>query len=56
MSKLVIMSVLFMTIAIPMRHAADANPQLALKRVVKEFCWFNLFYIVALVYLVPRLG
>ena len=56
MSKLVMMSLLFMTVWIPFRHARAASAELGLRSVVKEFCWFNLFYVLALAYLVPRLG
>lgn len=56
MSKLITMSVLFATLLIPLRHVLDADPVRALKRVVIEFCWFNVAYVLALAYLVPRLG
>lgn len=55
MSKVVLMAILFMTIAIPMRHVRAQNPERALKRAMVEFCWFNLVYVLAIVFLVPRL-
>lgn len=56
MGKLVMMSVLFATILIPLRHARSDDAERALKKVVIEFCWFNLAYVLALVFVVPRLG
>ena len=55
MSKLVLMSLLLASLVIPLRHARAADPALALRRVVKEFCWFSFFYTLALVLLVPRI-
>jgi hypothetical protein len=55
LAKLIMMSLLIATVAIPMRHAGSARPKVALKRAVVEFCWFNLFYVLALVFLVPRI-
>jgi hypothetical protein len=55
MSKLILLSILIATIALPLRHAGSDDPQGALRKMVVEFCWFNLFYVLSLAYLVPRL-
>lgn len=55
MSKLIMMSILIATIVIPMRRVMAHDPQTALRRAVKDFWLYNLFYTAALVYLVPRL-
>lgn len=49
------MSVLFMTVFIPFRHIGALDSERALRKVIVEFCWFNLLYVLALVFLVPRL-
>lgn len=54
-SKLATMSILFAILVIPMRHAGAADMQVGLRKALIEFCWFNLFYVLALVYVVPRL-
>lgn len=55
MSKLLLLSIVIATIALPLRHAGGEEPRAAMRKMVIEFCWFNLFYVLALVYVVPRL-
>jgi hypothetical protein len=55
MGKLLMISMLIATIAIPLRHLSASDATRGLRRAVIEFCWFNLFYTFALAYLVPRL-
>ena len=55
MAKVILMSILFAIIAIPMRHVGAADARLALRKGLIEFCWFNLIYVLTIVYVVPRL-
>ena len=55
MSKLILLSILIATLVLPLRHANAEAPELAVRTMLVEFCWFNLFYVFALCYLVPRL-
>jgi hypothetical protein len=55
MSKLLLLSIVIATIALPLRHAGAEDARAAMRKMVVEFCWFNLFYVIALVYIVPRL-
>lgn len=55
MSKLLLLSILIATFALPLRHAGADDPGPALRKMVIEFCWFNMFYVLILAYVVPRL-
>jgi hypothetical protein len=55
MSKILLLSILIATIALPLRHAAAEEPQQAMRKMIIEFCWFNLFYVLALAHVIPRL-
>jgi hypothetical protein len=55
MTKLLMLSVLAMNIAIPARAALAADPRRALPRALLHCAVFNFFYVLSLVYVVPRL-
>ena len=55
LSKLVMLSVLIMNIAIPTRFAADPDPRRGLKRTIFYCAAFNFLYVLSLIYVVPRL-
>ncbi|MGE5788832.1 MAG: hypothetical protein ACM3ZE_29860 [Myxococcales bacterium] len=55
MSKLVIFSIVIASVAIPMFFAKGREPKLALRKTIWAFVYFNVLYVLALVYLVPRL-
>ncbi len=54
MSKAIIFSIIFMTIAIPMRLSTAPNPKKALTLSYRLWIAFNFIYVLLLVYLVPR--
>jgi len=53
--KLLLISILFATIALPLRAARDPSPVRGLRRTVVWLVGFNVFYVLAVVYLLPRL-
>ncbi len=53
-SKALLMSMLIMTILIPVRHSREPDGKRALKRAITEFAWFGLAYMVALRFIVWR--
>jgi hypothetical protein len=55
MAKLLLLSVIFATIALPARAARLKNPKVGLKKTLVWLAVFNLFYVFALVYLFGRL-
>jgi hypothetical protein len=55
MHKLLLLSILVATIAIPVRAARSTNPVRGLKKAVLQMFAFECFYLVAVVYLYPRL-
>jgi hypothetical protein len=54
-AKLLLLSVIFATIALPARAARMKNSQLGLKRTLTTLALFNLFYWFGLVFLYGRL-
>lgn len=56
MAKLLLMSILIATVALPMRAARDPVPSRALRRVVVWLAAFNVFYLLGIVYVLPRLS
>jgi hypothetical protein len=54
MSKLIMLSVLVMNIALPARAASAADPRRALKRAMAACAVFNFFYVLAVAYLAVR--
>lgn len=55
MQKLLIMSILAATVAIPVRMSAARNRADGLKRTIKWMIGFCVFYLLGLLYLYPRL-
>jgi hypothetical protein len=55
MSKLVLLSILIATIALPARAAREKNARRGLKKAVIYMMLFNLFYLFALRFLYGRL-
>jgi hypothetical protein len=54
-AKLLLISILFMSIIIPARAAVAKDPRRGLKKALINMVLFNLFYVLALTYLYPRL-
>jgi hypothetical protein len=55
MAKLLLMSVLIMTVVIPMVTATDRSARRGFKRTILWMVAFNAFYLVAIIYVYPRL-
>ena len=55
MRKLLLMSVLIFTFALPALAAREPDPQKALRRLRKRFAWYCVAWIFAILYIMPRL-
>lgn len=55
MQKLLLVSILVATIALPMRAAADPSPARGLRRAIVWLVAFNVAYLIGIVYVLPRL-
>ena len=55
MQKLLLMSVLIANVVIPLWTATNTSPARGLRRLVFSMLAFNLFYVLALIYVLPRL-
>jgi hypothetical protein len=55
MAKVILVSILVATIAIPMRAARDPSPARGLVRAALWFAVFDVLYLLATVYVYPRL-
>lgn len=55
MAKLLLLSFVFATVAIPVRASADKNPKRGFRRAMKGMVLFNLFYLFNLYYLQAHL-
>ncbi|MCP3165822.1 MULTISPECIES: hypothetical protein [Myxococcus] len=56
MAKLILMSVLFLTITLPAIAARDENPMRGLKKAILWVILFNAAYTYGVIVWVPRLG
>ena len=56
MGKIILISILLATIALPMRAARDPSPTRGLRRTVLWLVAFNVFYLIAIIYILPRVG
>jgi hypothetical protein len=56
MKKFLLLSVIFASIAIPVRAAKAKNPQVGLKKTLIQAAVFNLIYLFALMYIWHRLS
>lgn len=54
-AKILLISILIMSIIIPARAAAAADPRRGLRSALVQMVLFNLFYVLAITYLYPRL-
>jgi hypothetical protein len=54
-AKLILISILIMSIVIPARAAAAKNPREGFKKALWQMTLFNLFYALAVTYIYPRL-
>jgi len=54
-AKLLLVSIMIMSIVIPARAAAAKDPRRGLKKALVQMALFNLFYALAVTYLYPRL-
>jgi hypothetical protein len=55
MAKLILMSIIFATVLVPATAAKVSNPKVALQRCVLGMLISNLVYLIAVLYLFPRL-
>lgn len=55
-AKLILFSILFFSFALPMRAARDRHPVRGLKKAVAWTVGFNVLYLLAVLYVWPRLG
>lgn len=56
MAKLLLLSFVFATVAIPVRMSADKDPKRGLRKAMKWMIYFNLFYLFNLYYLQAHLN
>jgi hypothetical protein len=56
MDKALLMSILIATVALPVRAARDPVPLRAIRRVLLWLVGFNVFYLVGILYVLPRLS
>ncbi len=54
-AKLVLISIMIMSIIIPARAAAMKDSRRGLRKALLQMTLFNLFYVLAVTYLYPRL-
>jgi hypothetical protein len=55
LAKLLLISILFMSMVIPARAAAIDNPKRALRKAIVNMTLFNMLYIAAIVLVYPYL-
>ncbi len=55
MAKLLLLSILVATVAVPMVAAADSSARRGFKRTIVWMVAFNAFYLIAIMYVYPRL-
>ncbi|MEP7347224.1 MAG: hypothetical protein ABI877_18275 [Gemmatimonadaceae bacterium] len=56
LAKLLLMSILIATVALPLLAAHDPVPRRALRRVVVWLAAFNVCYLLAILYVLPRVS
>jgi hypothetical protein len=54
MGKLILLSLLFATMIIPMRAAADPSPTRGFRRIVLWLLSFNALYVILILFVYPR--
>jgi hypothetical protein len=55
MAKLLLLSVVLMSVWLPVMTARDSNPRRGLRRMVHGLVLFNIFYVFAVLVIYPRL-
>jgi hypothetical protein len=55
MGKAILMSILIATLWIPMKLASSPQPKRAVRLVQKRFLYFVIGWVIAVLYVVPRL-
>jgi hypothetical protein len=55
MGKLVLVSIVIATVVLPFRAASQASPTRALRRALISMFVFNVVYLIAILYVYPRL-
>ncbi len=55
MEKLILLSTIFITVLVPVTSARAATPQVALRRCIAGILFGNLLYLLAVLFLFPRL-
>lgn len=55
MQKFLLLSVLFANVVIPLWAATNTSPTRGFRRMVFSMLAFNLFYVFAIIYVLPRL-
>jgi hypothetical protein len=53
--KFLLLSILLATVVIPMRAASDRSPKRGFRRTIFFMAAFNVFYLIAIIYVLPRL-
>lgn len=56
MAKLILLSVCFALVSVPLMASRDAHPVRGLKRALLGVLLFNLFYVFLLRVVIPRVG
>ncbi len=56
MAKLILLSVLFMTVTLPILAARERHPARAVRRVILYAVLFNLAYAFGVLVIIPRIG
>jgi hypothetical protein len=54
-AKTLLLSILIMSILIPARAAGEKSPKVGLRKALLNMTLFNLFYVLAVTYVYPRL-
>jgi hypothetical protein len=52
--KFLLLSILLATVMIPMRAASDRSPKRGFRRTILMMTAFNVFYLFAIIYVLPR--
>jgi hypothetical protein len=55
MDKALLMSIMIATVVLPIRAARDPEPLRALRRVLLWLVGFNVFYLVGIIWVLPRI-
>jgi hypothetical protein len=56
MGKLLLISILLANMSLPMLAARDPSPRRGLRRTIVSLVLFNVFYLIGIVYILPRIS